>query len=163
MAVLWFCVFPGIIVYFSLTVGAQVGRSVSSDRVDSLCRSRLEKLGEALALYAADHNGYLPPGDRWVDATWKYGAKKDPKNESESVFRCPTISARRTGEFGYALNEAVAGKKLEDLGSEDALVFDSDDLSRNATQDVARVPNPLRHARGKENYAVTAARRVLGL
>ncbi len=154
LTILWFCLFPIGIVWFSLTAGARYGAESLRRSIDSECRERLGRVYRGLAMYAEQADGALPPGDRWVDASWRYAARKDPKDESESVYRCPSVSARRTGEYGYALNRDAAGALLAGLGEDIPLVFDASGLGRNATSWTESAANPPRHAKGSKNYGV---------
>jgi hypothetical protein len=148
------CVLPIGVAALVIALGRQSLEGLVDAGESEKCRSRLASVARALRAYSEDNDGRLPPGSRWVDAVWPYGSKKDPAGESESVFRCPTISKLRTGEYGYALYVAAAGTRLAELETREGvpLVFDSTALDRNAVSDASSLPNPPRHSSGKENF-----------
>ena len=122
------------------------------EQTASRCMDRLRKLGQAFNAYAADNDGLYPPAPIWVDALVKYAAKKDPEEQSESVFRCPVISAMRTGEYGYAMNDTLS--RIKKGAANLPLIFDSDLMKRNAHSGLESLPNPPRHRNARENFAV---------
>jgi hypothetical protein len=110
-------------------------------RLSELCIERLGQVAKAQLLYSADHDDMLPPAEVWLDATWTYGEKVGPKGEkihpketNESNFRCPSISALRAGGYGYAFHSELSLMRISEPAKpgEEALVFDSRLLSRNA-------------------------------
>jgi hypothetical protein len=124
-------------------------------RVTQICASRLRTVSQGILLYSADHDGRLPNAEHWVDATWGFVTKKDPVDESESVFRCPTVSAQREGNYGYAFNFDLNGVAVKEQTAPETtpLVFDSKAMFRNASgPPVAAYPMPEgRHNGGKAN------------
>ncbi|HJN17964.1 MAG TPA: hypothetical protein QGH10_20865 [Armatimonadota bacterium] len=80
------------------------------------CRRNLEQLGMSLAMYASEHDGYLPPAARWSDCTL-------PIAGARHFSDCP---AAKPG--GFAMNQAASGLKLEDIPDHDhfILLFDGD-------------------------------------
>lgn len=132
-------------------------------KVDAVCKERLPKLHKAVELYAADYDETYPIADQWVDLTATYGAKKDPEDESESIFRCAEISMTRTGDYGYAFNAVLSSVKRSSVSDPDGtpMIFDSSNLKRNASgkpEDL--LPKPARHNREKNNNAVMVSGKV---
>lgn len=130
------------------------------------CRQRLERVGKAFALYAADNDGALPLAANWIDATWKLDSKKNPNDDYQSAFRCPSVSRlRRIGDYGYAMNIELSGAKLSQVANPEStpLVFDCENLLRNAAAKRSDVPTPARHKGAKENYGVTSNQTVVKL
>lgn len=121
-------------------------------RFGSICLSRLNTIGKAFELYAADNDGALPPAARWTDATWPYVLKKDPAELTEHAYQCPSIAKLRSGEYGYAMNEELGGRK-SDAGTV-PLVFDADLLGRNAHGSLEHLALPPRHKEHTENNAL---------
>jgi hypothetical protein len=67
------------------------------------CMSNMEALSAALRNYALDHDGRLPPGDKWCDSLPRY-------IPTRSDFVCPEAPRLRCG---YALNRALIGSRVE--------------------------------------------------
>ena len=103
------------------------------------------------ALYTAISNyheseGQFPKADKWMDAIKSYGAASDlAKGEADKKFVSPTL-AGKPNQFGYAINDAVAGKYKGDIKDpKTPLIFDSIDTSRNAHGDPKKLlPSPPR-------------------
>lgn len=152
------CVFPLGLVWWILKYGVQTLQTVVEGRESEICMARLRKVGVALQTYAVDHDGCFPPAESWIDASWSLGAKKDPENESESIFRCPTISKKRTGEYGYAFFDDLGLKPRSQLVDPKTtpMVFDSDLMSRNAHSGVESLPKVPRHRSGRSNNVLAA-------
>ncbi len=136
-------------------------------RLTQICASRLRLVAQASLLYAEQNDQRLPLSASWVDATWslaKVKRPKDPEDDSESVFRCPTISTLREGGYGYAFNRELGGESLpiaEALGRV-PLVFDSKNVERNANgriQDLLPAPEA-RHDSGRANVIAFASGNV---
>ena len=171
----WAYVLTGVIaaaIIISISVYV-ISRAVSDmgvfdggKKVTALCMTRLSAVGKAQFLYAADHDDRLPPAEIWVDATWKYVGKKDPGEQTESVFKCPSVSIRRDGRYGYALNSELDSKSISSIADppETPLVFDSKALFRNAAgQPVAAYPDEGRHNGGKDIVVAYANGSVIAL
>jgi hypothetical protein len=151
------CVLPVLMAGPLFAWALTITKSGSDQRETDLCKARLVRLHQALVQYAADNGDALPPAERWVEATWPLVSEKDPKDEFESFFRCPTISKqRKIWEFGYALNKSVAGKKFSEIAPDEFLIFDSDNLDRNAVDELRSKPSTPRHFGSKESYGITA-------
>lgn len=157
----------GLTVFVMSRALSDMGVPGGGRRYAEICASRLRTVAEAQLLYAADNDGRLPEAARWVDVSWSYAKQKrktDPEENSESVFRCPTISARRDGSYGYAFNSALDGENTASIADPDAieLVFDSMTLTRNAHGDPkALLPGPeARHDGGSESVVAFASGRV---
>lgn len=97
---------------------------------------RLKSLDTSLLMYSQDWDATLPPAGKWVDGLGPYVSGSD-------VFKSPAAP----GGYGYALNSDVAGKALTAFGDTSVQVslFDSTDLSRNATDPTSTEPNPPRY------------------
>lgn len=102
-------------------------------------RRRLRGLATGLLLYAGDHDDRFP-GPTWMDDLTPY------VRQSRS-FRSPAFDMSTT-EYGYALNEAVAGKMTVEINNPDQTVaiFDSTNLARNAIAPLSTKPNPGRYS-----------------
>jgi hypothetical protein len=148
----------GLTVYVLSRAISDMGVEGGGKRSTEICASRLKKVAQAHLLYAADHDGRLAPATVWVDATWSYAKVerlKDPEDDSESVFRCPVISARREGGYGYAFNSALDGEDLASVqdAEKTPLAFDATPTERNAFgKPEALMPSPeARHNGGLAN------------
>lgn len=131
-------------------------RSASEKRtyVPSSCLENLKQLGSAFALYL-DAEGAYPPAERWMDEISRYLRAGDlPEEEREKKLRCPDLPYD-PNTYGYALFHSLSGKGPEDLPGPEkqVVVFDSDNLSRNATGDLNSLPDPPRSGGNNALYA----------
>ncbi|HRK20700.1 MAG TPA: hypothetical protein PLX06_02770 [Fimbriimonadaceae bacterium] len=169
----WLFVLAGVIpavAIISLTVFSMsrafrdFGKDDGGQKATEICADRLAKVAKAQFLYAAENDDRLPPAEHWIDATWKFGSAKDPKEVVESIFRCPTISMRREDGFGYAFNLDLDVKPLSEIVDRPGtpLVFDSKALFANAAgPPVAAYPAPEgRHNGGTRTNIAYADGRV---
>lgn len=130
-----------IVIAVALALGAVVfvgcGGGGNDNPTYMISVSRLKELNHGLQLYAGDFDDVLPPAASWMDALAPY--VPDPTN-----FHSPAVEGQG---YGYALNIDVAGKSLTTVDSPDATlsIFDSTDLSRNATDAIGALPNPPRY------------------
>lgn len=163
----WIYVLAGVIpatILVSMTVFvisravSDMGNPASGTKVTALCVSRLREVARAQLLYASDHDDFFAPPSAWVDATWRYVGKKDPGELTESVFKCPAVSLKRDGGYGYGFNSELRGKPTQAIGNLDAvpLVFDSRALHRNAAGPPASAMAEGRHNGGKDNVVAYA-------
>jgi hypothetical protein len=99
--------------------------------------SHIKMLNDGMITYAGDFDDALPPGSTWMDSIGPY--VPDPE-----AFHSPLVPP---GSYGYALNVDVAGHYMSTIASLDTVVsiFDSTDLTRNATQATSTQPNPPRY------------------
>jgi len=95
-------------------------------------RQNLEAIYVALMLYH-DSEGAFPPAETWMDLT-KLRLKTRDLSEEESLKKLKNPLLKSDGEWGYALNDAVAGKYKDDIKDPDTtlLVFDSSSTGWNA-------------------------------
>ncbi len=110
------------------------------------CPDRLKKLYSAIQNYAQSYDDTLPPSDRWgtaiTDPAQSFVAK-----EQISWLNCPS-----TGKFGYAMNDAITGKRLKDITDKanTPLLYETSNAITDAHGNLADVPKPGRHG-GKNN------------
>lgn len=160
------CVFPLGITWWTLNYGVKALQGAVEGREGERCQTRLKSLWQGLSLYAEQNDGRLPPAALWVDASWPMMPKQkpndpnskplDPIEESESVFRCPSISKKRTGEYGLAFSIALDGAATKSMEGYDSmpLVFDSILMGRNAVSGLDTLPKPPRHRMSRFNNVV---------
>lgn len=122
------------------------GPPTSAGAAPTSCEANLKKLYGALTLYAGSWDDCLPPSGRWATAL------QESSGESRE-FRCPDAPA---GIRGYAMNEALGGKKLGAIGhpADTPLIYDSNARGDNPADAVASLPSPGRHA--GRNYVLYA-------
>jgi len=130
------------VVIFSLAVTAGVmngcAGSGTSTSAYQLSVSRLKALNRGLLLYISDYDDIVPPAAEWMDDLAPYVT--DPNN-----FRSPAVQG--TG-YGYALNSALPDNSINSFANPSTVVsvFDSTNLSRNATASPSTMPSPPRYA-----------------
>lgn len=91
--------------------------------------ANLKALSTALRLFH-DSEGAYPKADKWMDDIAPRLILNDlPKKEAEKKLVRPDVEA---GEFGYAINDAAAGKYRDDLKKGTILLFESVATGRNA-------------------------------
>ena len=116
---------------------------------DKACPERLKSLYNAIQAYADSWDDSLPPADRWVTAL------RDPNQPfaEEDLVRCPQVPA---GEYGYAMNPELGGKKRADISDPAGtpLLYDSAETAMDAHGGPDTRPQPGRH--GGKNSVVYA-------
>ena len=107
------------------------------------CMSNLKQQGLGVLMYTQDYDNNFPPARTWVDAT-------NPYVKNDSVRRCPSISTNAPDSYGYAYNSRLSRIGLVKVPApqQTPMLYDSTNLSKNATDAVASLPNPPRHGRG---------------
>jgi len=108
----------------------------SSNALYSQSITRLKAVDLGVIEYIDDYDDALPTG-RWMDAVLPY-------TKDETLFHSPAVGSKG---YGYALNSAVQGQTLPQFPNPSIVVtlFDSTDLSRNATDPLSTEPSPPRY------------------
>lgn len=104
------------------------------------CPDNLKQLYIALQMYADSWDGLLPPADGWLAAI-RDNVPKD------AWLRCPDAGGAPGERYGYAMNTALGGKRLDRVADRAGtpLLYDSSDLRAGAHDAVATLPKPGRH------------------
>lgn len=117
----------------------------------------LKAMHLALSLYH-ESEGQFPLGEGWMDALEPFYRTDDMRaKEADKKFVNPLLPPEAKGGFGYALNDAAAGKYKDDIPTpvKTPLVFDSLDTRRNAHGTPEKLlPNPPRQG-GNLGISVT--------
>lgn len=116
--------------------------------------SHLKQSALANLIYMADHDGYGPPPDQWMDLVAPYLRNEWSSNDDvERVYTSPGFD-RDGGEYGYAYLRELGGVRLEDVlnPQEVPLLFNSSDLGRNVAGGLDLLPDPPRWDSGN-NFA----------
>jgi hypothetical protein len=113
------------------------GSGNSTPAFYSLSITRLMTLNTAMIQYESDSDDDLPLRGKWMDELVAYA-------RDSTVFHSPNVGA---AGYGYALSLAVAGHAVTEFVDPPSMIalFDSTDLSRNATDSVSTVPSPPRY------------------
>lgn len=116
-----------------------------------VCIVHIKTLGDALLLYAADHDSHLPPAENWRTGSARYLTAKGP-------FRCPFSNAPYT----YAFNQAMSKQNLAELTGLDhtVLLFESDGIHPNLAGGPANIRK--RHGSRSVVYEASGAYHVVG-
>lgn len=152
------CVLPGVFLgpLFSAVLAAS--KEQTDGRYGSICLSRLRIIGQAMSMYGEDNDGRFPIANSWIDSTFHYVLKEDPKNVTENPYQCPTISKKRVGDYGYSMNIIYSREELvkfkETGHTAEPLIFDADEVGRNAHSTIKSLSLPPRHGEGKINNAL---------
>ncbi len=106
----------------------------------SQSKTRLKHVNLALLMYANDWDSALPLTHQWVD-------ELTPYVRDAQVFHSPAVQLKSSAQFGYALSSETVGINLASIASPSSTisVFDSTDLTRNATAPTSTLPNPPRY------------------
>ncbi len=141
-------------------------RSASEQRAyaPSSCLDNLKQLGSAFALYL-DAEGAYPPAERWMDEISRYFRAGDlPPEEQEKKLRCPDVPYDPNA-YGYAFFRSLSGKGVDEIPHPErqVVVFDSANLSRNASDDLESLPNPPRRGANNALYADGRAETIKSL
>jgi hypothetical protein len=136
-------VFIGLLAVVLIGLGAFYGPVIASfakqgffDRAPEKRKyeaSRIEHLKAihtALLLYH-DSEGQFPLANGWMDAIENRLATNDlKKGEAEKKLHRPDLTEN---QYGYAINQAIAGKYKDDVPASTPLVFESKSTERNAS------------------------------
>ncbi len=95
----------------------QIGVAREKSRQTS-CLSNVKQLGLAFIMYAGDHSDYLPPAERWQEATLPYVRNAE-------IYKCPTDESG--SKCSYAMPRSLSGAKLSDIpdAEKQPLVYDA--------------------------------------
>jgi prepilin-type processing-associated H-X9-DG protein len=115
------------------------------------CKDSLKRIYAGFQHYA-EVDDALPPAAKWIDEEDLRGAV-----QADEWFHCPAASNRKDDKYGYAYNDAIAGRKLNGKklsempdAAKTPLVFDSSNLAKNAHDPLTSLPKPGRHG-GRNN------------
>lgn len=98
-------------------------------RPNSQCRWRLQSIGNALDIYAQDHDDRLPL-ENWCDAVMSL------KVIHRNTLDCSALH-RQGKRYGFALNAAVIGQKADALRADTVVVFETEALGWNLAANLA--------------------------
>jgi prepilin-type processing-associated H-X9-DG protein len=106
------------------------------------CLSNIKQISLAQLMYCQDYDEKFEPSKKWMDLMGPY--LKD-----EHIFHCPSVRKEPAG-YGYAFNSDLGDKSLEKIKEPKTtlMLFDSDNLSRNASDNGTSFPLPGRHSHG---------------
>ncbi len=105
-----------MLVLIFLPVGYRVYLNFKSQRDITIGRNNLLNLYKALATYAQDWDGRLPPSERWAELAAGYlHAPPNTPGGAMSYLRGPGDGE----DIGYVYNEAAAGYNLEPTNKDD--------------------------------------------
>lgn len=134
------------IVELADSLGFGKPHGVVAPTADKDCPDNLKSLYFAIEKYA-ESNGALPLADKWMD-----NEEITSRVQKDEWFHCPAVSNRHDANFGYAFNDAVAGKmldgkKLSEMpgAATTPLLYDSSTLSKSAHDAFKSLPRPGRH------------------
>lgn len=80
------------------------------------CTMHLSDLAGAMAIYASEHDGNYPTGDKWCDLLIEL------EYVTEKSFQCP---ANKNGPCSYALNRNIVGLKQSSIPPDVVVLFES--------------------------------------
>ncbi len=106
----------------------------------TFCYQTAKESQRGLELYSQDYDQTLPPAKTWMDAA-------TPFVKGRTDFRCPALRKSNPEGYGYAFNSKLAGLKKSKIKDQNQTmeVYDSTDLSRNASDPATSLPSPARH------------------
>ena len=108
--------------------------SVEMRKYQGTSKENLKNLYMAMMLYH-DSEEAFPPANAWMDKIKPYIRTGDlAAEEAIKKFQNPLIRPAGDQIFGYAMNDAFAGKYKDDVedGEKQPLIFDSSDTKWNA-------------------------------
>ncbi len=100
-------------------------------------KQNLQALQTAILKYA-DSEGQFPKADSWMDAIQPYIKTADlSEEEAKKKFVNPLLQPAKAGVYGYAMNDALSEKLVEDVKDPQrvVLLFDSAKAGWNAHGD----------------------------
>lgn len=125
-----------------LVVWGCAGKTIFTNTVGtplSQARDRLKALDEAFVLYVSDNDDGTPLAANWMDALASY--------TEATNFLAPGVGDAANGIYGFAFNEAVAGRRINEFPDRSIvpLFFDSTNTAKNATSNLGTQPVPGRY------------------
>lgn len=130
---------------------------VHNDKVSAkrtACLSNIKQLAIASIIYSVDYDERFAGRDTWRDSIRLY-------TESKDSLVCPVIFMEKNPQlYGFAFYGKLSNAKPPPEPQTVALIFESINLSRNASGDLASLPNPGRHPShtgGKGSYNIAYA------
>lgn len=101
------------------------------------CAIGFEAIDDSLKTYVREHNGKLPPADKWQDELRPYVKKELVRlRENSGPFDMKVMDPEKPWgcsagdgqpETGIAFNDEVAGKKIDDVSEATPIVFEVTD------------------------------------
>lgn len=132
-------------------MGWDLSRKKYDPKADLDCPENLKKLYFAFSAYV-DGNGSLPPVEKWMEDD-----ELVSKVQKDEWLHCPAVSNRHDDKYGYAYNDAVAGRNLQGKklsampnAATTPLLYDSTNLAKSAHDALTSLPKPGRH--GGHNF-----------
>lgn len=122
------------------------------------CISNLKQTALAMHMYASDNDDQLPHSSAWVDGCMPYLRHGDP-------YGCPNVPSGPLSSKarGHAFNSNLSWRKMSAVPQIDStvLLFESTNLSKNASDPLRSMPTKPRHADGNPVVYVDAHAKVL--
>jgi len=115
------------------------------------CLSNEKQQALGMIMYVQDYDETFPRVGKWMDNIAPY-------IKSEMVFHCPSVSPGRiTPDCGYAYDSRLSGATLAQIASpaSSALIFESSNLNRSASDACKSLPLPGRLRHQCDNIAFT--------
>ncbi|MFW5697184.1 MAG: hypothetical protein ACOCX1_01335 [Fimbriimonadaceae bacterium] len=109
---------------------------------------RLRKAGRALHLYSADHDDRLPT-ESWM-------SDLEPYVDSREALLAPGAES-----YGFAMQQGLPGRRLEQIVPKTVAIFDSSVIERNAVAPLSTMPDPARY--GNVNTLVRVSGEVVSV
>ncbi len=113
------------------------GGSNSATSQYPLSVSRLKSLNLGFIEYVSDFDDAMPLAGHWMDGVLPY-------TKNEELFHSPAVM---NPDYGFAMNSGLVGQYRSTFASPSTTItlFDSTDLSRNATVAISTQPTPGRY------------------
>jgi prepilin-type processing-associated H-X9-DG protein len=107
---------------------------------ETSCMSNEKQLSLGLLQYVQDNDDQFPTASEWMDKTAAYVG-------ADRIYHCPSVWGQDPTKYGYAFNSALGDEGLSAIADPRTTpeLYDSTDLSRNATDAVTSLPSPARH------------------
>jgi hypothetical protein len=107
------------------------------------CLNQTKQIAQDMIRFAVDHNDTLPNKDRWVDEIQPYVG-------NAKVLKC--VDDESKARTSYAMNAALSGKKLGDIGNpaEVVLLYETSKPGASPAGDPATEILPNYHNRGND-------------
>jgi len=116
-----------ILIGIAIVVLARALPSARGTLVSRSCIRNMKDIANAMSMYGARYDDRLPLATSWMDGI-------QPLVARPRTLKCPAFRRTNPDAYGYAIADAVAGKTIASipLGNRAPIVFETDDLKRNA-------------------------------
>ena len=110
------------------------------------CISNVKQIGTSVQMYTQDYDETYPLSATWMDGISPYLGNPN-SDKTRNVLQCPAVHVTNPTGYGYAFSNKLSGKSSQKINAPalTQMVYDSTNLTKNASDAVTSLPSPARH------------------